>query len=36
MKPYIGHLPQRDFSYLDHKLLNVERDVRKYIATNID
>lgn len=36
LKPYIGHLPSRDFCYLDYKLLNVTRDLRKYIAANVN
>jgi hypothetical protein len=28
-------MPKRDFHYLDYKLLNIERNLRKYIATNV-
>jgi hypothetical protein len=28
-------MPIRDFHYLDYKLLNVDRNFRKYIATNV-
>lgn len=36
LKPYVGHMPKRDFFYLDYRLLNVDRDLRKYIATNVN
>lgn len=35
-RPHIGWLPPRDFHYLDMKLFNVSREMRKYIATNIN
>lgn len=35
LKPYFGWLPNRDFSYLDSRLLNVSRDLRKSIAANV-
>lgn len=35
LKPYLGYMPPRDFSYLDMKLLNVTRDMRKFIAANV-
>ena len=28
-------MPPRDFQYLDYKLLNVTREMRKYIGANV-
>lgn len=36
LKPYIGWMAPRDFHYLDSKLLNVTRDLRKYIGANVN
>lgn len=35
LKPYAGWLPSRDFSFLDMKLLNISREMRKFISLNI-
>ena len=35
-KPYIGWMAPRDFHFLDMKLFNVSRDLRMYIAANIN
>lgn len=35
LKPYVGWLAPRDFAYLDMKLLNITRDLRKYISSNV-
>ena len=35
IKTYAGILPEREFSYLDMRLFNLDQDVRKYISTNI-
>ena len=31
----MGMLPPRDYHYLDYKLINVDREVRKYINTSL-
>lgn len=36
MRPYLGWLPNRDFHYLDYKLLNVSKDMRKNIGANVN
>jgi len=35
LRPYLGWLPPRDFHYLDYKLLNITKDMRKYIGANV-
>ena len=30
---FTGHMPKRDFHYLDYKLLNIDTSLRKYIQT---
>ena len=35
VRPHIGSLPQRAFSYLDYSILNLNRDVRRYIVANV-
>jgi len=30
---YLGYMPQRDYHYLDCKLINIDNDIRKYITT---
>lgn len=35
LRPHTGYLPQRDFSYLDYSMLNLNQSVRKYIMANI-
>lgn len=35
-RPHIGWIAPRDFHYLDMKLFNVSRDLRMYIAANIN
>ena len=33
---YLGALPGRDYHYLDCKLLNIDRSLRKYIASSLE
>lgn len=35
MRPYAGWLADRDFHYLDFKLLNLSRDLRKFIGARV-
>lgn len=35
MRPYAGWLANRDFHYLDYKLLNLSRDLRKFIGARV-
>ena len=30
---YIGYMPQRDYHYLDCQLINIDKDLRKYITS---
>ena len=30
---YTGYMPQRDYHYLDCKLINIDKDIRKYISS---
>ena len=32
----LGALPSRDYHYLDCKLLNIDRSLRKYIAASLE
>ena len=33
---YLGAMPERDYQYLDCKLLNIDRTMRKYIASSLE
>lgn len=33
---YLGSMPARDYHYLDCKLLNIDRGLRKYIAASLE
>ena len=30
---YTGYMPERDYHYLDCKLINIDKDLRKYITS---
>jgi hypothetical protein len=32
---YMGAMPQRDYHYLDFKLINIDRDLRKYVNSSL-
>jgi len=32
---YTGFMPQRDYHYLDCKLINIDKDLRKYITSSL-
>lgn len=32
---YMGYLPERDFHYLDNKLANLDREIRRYITASM-
>ena len=32
---YVGHMPKRDYHYLDCKLINIDKDLRKYITSSL-
>lgn len=32
---YTGYMPQRDYHYLDCKLINIDKDIRKYISSSL-
>ena len=31
----MGSMPQRDYNYLDFKLINIDRDLRKYVNSSL-
>ena len=35
LRPYLGWMPNRDFHYLDCKLMNISKEMRKNIGANV-